>query len=97
MKIIVAALLAITPTIQDQPVFNYFNITLWAVFEQEGSVQSSIHLIHPSPEQHVPAPPGGSKGIPRPDEIYNPSSEFWVFSQSVIPRKPPKGGTLEAS
>ena len=25
-----------------------------------------------------PASPGGSQGVPRPDEIYSPSSELWV-------------------
>ena len=30
------------------------------------------------PQQHVPAPPGGSWGVPRPDQVYNPSSRFWV-------------------
>lgn len=28
--------------------------------------------------QHFPAPPGGSQGAPRPDEICNPSSVLWV-------------------
>lgn len=55
----------------------------------------------PSPSQHFPAPPGGSGGVPRPDEIYNPSSGFWVCprvsSQLAVPRKHPKGGAKEAS
>ena len=56
----------------------------------------------PSSQQCFPAPPGGgSWGIPRPDETYNPYSDFRVCSrissQLVMPRKPPKGGTQEAS
>ena len=55
----------------------------------------------PSPQQRSPAPPGGSQGVPRPEEIYNLSSGFWVClgvsSQSDVPGKPPKGGARVAS
>ncbi|KAK0130659.1 Fibronectin type III domain-containing protein 7 [Merluccius polli] len=46
-------------------------------------------------------PPGGSRGIARPDEMYNPSSEFWVYPgvsyQLDLPGKPPREGAQEAS
>lgn len=32
----------------------------------------------PSLQQHFPAPPGASWGVFRPDEICNPSGDFWV-------------------
>ncbi len=32
-----------------------------------------------SPQQCFLAPPGGCSGIPRPDDVHNPSSEFWVY------------------
>jgi len=32
---------------------------------------------HRSAQRHSPAPPGGPRGVPRPDGIYNPSSGFW--------------------
>lgn len=52
-------------------------------------------------QQRFPALPGGSWGIPKPDEICNPSSVFWVCpgfpSHSVVPEKPPEGGAHEAS
>jgi len=45
---------------------------------------------------HTLVPPGGSRGVPRPDEIYNPSSGFWVCpgvsSQLDVPGKPLRGG-----
>lgn len=33
----------------------------------------------PSSQQHFPFPYGGCRGVPRPDEIYNPSSNFWFY------------------
>lgn len=33
---------------------------------------------HYSPRQQPPAPPKGSQGVPKPAEICNPSSVFWV-------------------
>ncbi len=49
--------------------------------------------------KHFLAPPRGCQGISRSDEIFHPSSEFWVYprvSSQLGPRKPPKGGTLQA-
>lgn len=55
----------------------------------------------PFPQQRFPALPVGSQVVPMPDEMYNPSSGFWVCpkvsSQLVVLRKPPEGGTQEAS
>lgn len=52
-----------------------------------------------SPQPHFPAPPWGSRGVPRPNEIYNPSAEFWlylgVFSQMNVSGNSPKGGAPE--
>ena len=66
-----------------------------------GAVGQAGFSRPPSPQPHSPAPPGGSRGIPRPEEIYNPSSGFWVClgvsSQSDVSGKPPKGGAREAS
>lgn len=39
-----------------------------------------------SPQQRFPAPPGGSRGVPGPEEMCNLSSEFWVASQ-LAPRR----------
>ncbi len=33
----------------------------------------------PSPQQSFPAPLGGSRGVLRPDEMWNPSSVCWVY------------------
>ncbi len=49
------------------------------------------HSRHPSPQQHSPAPPGGSRVVPRPDKIYNPSSEYGVSP----PGSPPSWTCLE--
>lgn len=51
-------------------------------------------------QQNFPAPLGGSRGSPRPDEIYSSSSKFWVCpgvsSQLALPSTN-FHGTLEAS
>lgn len=46
-----------------------------------------------SPQQHFPAPPGGSWGVPSADGINNPSSEFWVYHEvsSQMDMKTSKG------
>jgi len=40
-------------------------------------VWSDLRTRHPSPHRPSPAPPGGSRGVPRSDGMYNPSREFW--------------------
>ena len=55
----------------------------------------------PSPEKHSSAPPGGCRGFPSPEGIYNSSSKSWACpgasSQLDVSRKPPKGGDQEAN
>ena len=55
----------------------------------------------PFPQQCFPALPVGSQVIPRPDEMDNASSEFWVCPKVSFPlvvlRNPPEAGTQEAS
>lgn len=55
----------------------------------------------PSTQQHSPAPPRGSYGIPRPEKMYNPFSMFLVclgiFSQWDVSGKRPEGGVQEAT
>lgn len=52
------------------------------------------HSTCASPQQSFPGLVGGSRGIARPDEIFNPSSDFWashrVSLQLDMPRRPPK-------
>lgn len=50
---------------------------------RSGSRLSRVFHLSLSPRQCFPAPPGGSRGVPRPDEIYNPSSELWVYPRSI--------------
>ena len=61
----------------------------------EGATSSGEKPTHPSPQWHSPAPPVGSRGVPRPEGTYNPSNEFWVsrgaFSQYDVPKKTSKG------
>lgn len=40
------------------------------------------------PWQQLPSSPGRSWGVPKPDEISNPSSEFWIHPR--FPGRPPK-------
>lgn len=53
------------------------------------AVQTSL------PEKHFSAPPGGSRGFPRPVKIHNVCSVLWVFPgvsyQLDVPGKPPRG------
>lgn len=37
---------------------------------------------HPSLQEHFPAPPLGSPGVPRPDEIHCLCGKFWVYLSS---------------
>jgi len=51
------------------------------------------------PQQCFPAPPGRPQGVPRPDEICNPSRVFWVCPKASyqwdVPGTPPAGGAQE--
>jgi len=55
----------------------------------------------PCLQQRFPAPHGGPRGVPRPEEICNLSSLFCVypraFYQLDVPGKPPKRAIREAS
>ncbi len=66
-----------------------------------GSQWQQAEQDSPDTQQHLPAPPGGSSSVPKPDEICNPSSLFLVHLrvsyQLDVPRKPPKGGAQKAS
>lgn len=54
-----------------------------------------------SPQQCFPGLVGGCRGVPRSDEIYNPSSDFWayprVFLQLDMPQKTSKETTSAGS
>lgn len=56
-------------------------------FAYLGSIMSG-YSVYQSPWQQFPSSPGRSWGVPKPDEISNPFSEFWVYPGS--PGKPPK-------
>lgn len=47
-------------------------------------------------QEHFPGLPGGSRGIPIPDGMHNPSIKFWVYpgvpSQLDVPGRFPRGG-----
>jgi len=47
-----------------------------------------------SPRHRFPAHSGGSRGVPRPAGMHNPSSVFGAFYQLDVPEKPPEGGVL---
>lgn len=73
-------------------IFHLSWIWSWLLQVKQGN---SGHLLS---QQHFPAPPGRFQGVPRPDEIYNPTSKFWVSPGSLDePRKPSKGDFQEAN
>ena len=67
-------------------------------FRVAGAAASAEKPRPPSPQLLPPALPGGSRGVPRPAERYNPSSVSWVdpgvSSRWDMPETPPEGGVL---
>ena len=49
---------------------------------------------HPTPQQCFTAPCGGPWGVPRPDEICNPPSEYYIGISPQCPEKNSKGRCL---
>lgn len=61
--------------------FHYAMTPDWCHPTIAGRICSRLtgYSTHPSPQQNFTAPTRGTWGIPRPDKIYNTSSEFWVY------------------
>ncbi|MEQ2234978.1 hypothetical protein ILYODFUR_036936 [Ilyodon furcidens] len=66
-----------------------------------GAADSAETPRRPFPQTPLPAPPGGTQGVPRPAERHSPSSVSWAVpwasSRWDVPGTPPEEGIQEAS